>query len=77
MLIYRVITVQSEEEQQGRHGSDATSRTGAIVDELLHGVVSDNLSTADILNPAVSQPPSHEASQGKDSQNKQQYHSAQ
>lgn len=44
--------VQSEEEEQrhlARHGADLTPspRTGAIVDELLQGVVSDNLATGD------------------------------
>lgn len=42
--------MQSEEEEQrhlARHGADLTPspRTGAIVDELLQGVVSDNLAT--------------------------------
>lgn len=43
--------MQSEKEQQhiARHGADLTPspRTGAIVDELLQGVVSDNFATGD------------------------------
>ena len=42
--------MQSEEQQQqARHGAELTPspRTGAIVDELLQGVVSDNLASVE------------------------------
>ena len=57
--------VQNNEQQLARRGADFTPRTGAIVDELLHGVVSENLATGDTPQRARqqgSQP--HGAQQG-------------
>ena len=60
--------MQSEEEEQrhlARHGADLTPspRTGAIVDELLQGVVSDNFATGDSSAgaPDEAQPQPHAA----------------
>ena len=60
---------QGGEQQGSRHGADLTPspRTGAIVDALLEGVVSDNLATGDTPQRARQQPPQthmHGAQQG-------------